>query len=162
MLIVLIWKPINDIYNPSLITTPHHRHYEGNSPPNIAKANRHSKGWHEKVDRVCPFFSNKKTKSKHIFHEDQGVIWAHLGEGGLDGTNSFSSSSSSTLSFSSWDLRHLTITLILGPKKSNSMALFFSISNSSHKRRDIQLKWLSIGFFLVLLCRVQTLYCRAT
>ena len=62
MLIVLIWKPINDIYNPSLITTPHHRHYEGNSPPNIAKANRHSKGWHEKVDRVCPFFSDKKVK----------------------------------------------------------------------------------------------------
>ena len=73
ILIAQLWKPVTNVdcfdleadqwyLQPKPDHHPHHRHYEGNSPPNIAKANRHSKGWHEKVDRVCPFFSDKKVK----------------------------------------------------------------------------------------------------
>ena len=72
---------------------------------------------------------------KHILWKLKEPFRAHLGEGGLDGTNSFSSSSSSsTLSFSSWDLRHLTIILRLGPKK---IKQFFSSSNSSLTSTEI-------------------------
>ena len=64
-------------------------------PPDVAKANGNPKGRHKKVYWVRPLLS-----AKHFLSNRSNV--ANLGEGGLPGTNSFSSSSSSTtLPFSS-------------------------------------------------------------
>ena len=77
-------------------------------PPDITEANSHPKGGDKEVNWVRPFLSGISRTCNINGQPRIGQFYAmsNLGEGGLAGTNSFSSSSS-TLPFSSWSKRVL-------------------------------------------------------